>query len=316
MSQPIDIRPDNQTECCAFSLLLDKSGLHPFTAQTIEILQINVGRQCNLSCKHCHLEAGPHRTESMSQKVLQHCLEVAQDPRITTIDITGGAPEKNPSLAWFISNAAKLNKRLIVRTNLTILDAPPYDSFIDLYSKYAVELVASFPDVHENKTNRQRGSGVFEREIAMLTVLNSKGYGKPGSGKILDLVHNPLGAFLPGSQNALETHYKTLLLSTYHIVFNTLFCITNVPLGRFKNFLIASDNYEEYMATLTNTFNPKAASNAMCRSTISVGWDGTIYDCDFNFSYNTFSKREIVVGNHCLACTAGAGSSCQGVTAS
>ncbi len=313
----------------SFSNKLEQFGLFPLTARDVSILQINVGRKCNLACKHCHLKAGPSRTEIMPREVLESCLTVARDPAITIIDITGGAPEMNPDLEWFISEVATLGKRLIVRSNLVILLDDAYTKFIEIYSRNKVEIVGSLPDLHQERNDRQRGAGVFAHEIRALRLLNEHGYGQSTSGLILDLVHNPVGAFLPGSQKALEHEYKNKLQTDYGIQFNNLYCLTNNPTGRYVDYLKSTDNYEEYMEALVNAFNPCAANEVMCRSTISVGWDGTLYDCDFNqalelsinhgtpntivhFNALELCNREIVIADHCYACTAGAGSSCQG----
>jgi len=312
-----------------FSKRLKESGLFPLCATAIEVLQINVGRRCNLSCKHCHLDAGPHRIETMPRTVLERCLEIARFPTISVIDITGGAPELNPELAWFVGEAAKLDKRLVVRSNLAILSDKPYASFIDVYSRNNVEIVGSLPDLHGAKTDRQRGGGVFERVIEVIRLLNGRGYGMEGSRLVLDLVHNPVGAFRPGAQQSIEQEYKRRLWADHGIRFNRLFTLTNNPCGRFLTFLIQSENYAEYMTELANAFNPNAAGNVMCRTMLSVAWDGRLYDCDFNqalglpvdhgapdhidrFDPALLSGREIVVADHCYACTAGAGSSCQG----
>lgn len=327
---------DTPIDCVAgdfppFAKRLGESGLAPLTSQSVSILQINVGRLCNLSCRHCHLQAGPHRSETMSRPVLEQCLEIAGRSAISVIDVTGGAPEMNPHLGWFLDRAAALGKRLIVRSNLVILDEHPYRDLIDLYCRNRIELVGSLPDLHAAKTDRQRGAGFFAREIAILRALNGRGYGQEGSDLVLNLLHNPMGAYLPASQTALEAEYKRRLLAEHGIRFNTLFCMTNNPTGRFLHYLHESGNYEDYMCTLVGAYNPCAASNAMCRTTLSVGWDGTLYDCDFNqaldlpvnhgapghiddFDLEQLERREIVVGNHCYACTAGAGSSCQGTT--
>jgi radical SAM/Cys-rich protein len=312
-----------------FSQRLKAAGLLPLRARSTEILQINVGRRCNLSCKHCHLEAGPLRTETMSREILERCLSIARHPAITTIDVTGGAPEMNPDLPWFLPQAASLGKRLIVRSNLVILLEAAYHGFIDLYCQNSVELVGSLPDLHAVKTDRQRGATVFDREIAALKLLNARGYGRENSGLTINLVHNPVGAFLPGMQCAIEQEYHRRLLEDHGIVFNRLFCLTNNPLGRYRDYLIQSGNYCEYMEALARAFNSAAAENVMCRSTLSVGWDGRLYDCDFNqalgaavnrsapghireFDQARLNTRVIFVADHCYACTAGAGSSCQG----
>jgi radical SAM/Cys-rich protein len=315
-----------------FSERLKQSGLPPLTATAIDILQINVGRQCNLSCRHCHMEAGPNRSETMARGVFEKCLEIVHNPGISVIDITGGSPEMNPELPWFITEAAKLDKRLIVRSNLVILLDNEYSFFIDLYCQNKVEVVGSLPDLHREKTDRQRGEGVFAREIEVIKQLNGRGYGAAGSDLVLDLVHNPVGAFLPGPQKSLEQEYKRQLFASHGIHFNNLFSLTNNPSGRFLAYLVQSGNYEEYMISLVNAYNRAAAIGVMCRSTLSVGWDGMLYDCDFNqalglsvdhsaprnidhFDFDLLRKRDIVVGDHCYACTAGAGSSCQGAVA-
>ena len=245
------------------------------------------------------------------------------------IDITGGAPELNPELAWFLDETAKLDKRLIVRSNLAILSDEPYASFIDVYSRNYVEIVGSLPDPHGAITDRQRGTGVFERAIKVIRLLNGRGYGLEGSSLVLDLVHNPVGALRPGPQKCLEQEYKRRLWADHGVRFNSLFTLTNNPCGRYLAFLVQSENYAHYMTGLAQAFNPGAAGNVMCRTMLSVAWDGRLYDCDFNqarglpvdhgapdhidrFDPALLSTREIVVSDHCYACTAGAGSSCQG----
>ena len=301
----------------------------PLYAQDIQILQLNVGRRCNLSCKHCHVEAGPQRNEVMDRPVFEKCLEIVNRYDIGTIDITGGAPEMNPHLSWFISEAAKLERRLLVRSNLVILLEEGYQSFLDLYADNRVEVVTSLPDYHALRTDRQRGQGVFDRVIRAMQALNRKGYGQPDSGLILDLVYNPVGAYLPGSQEALTYEYKRRLQQEHGVVFNQLFCLTNCPVGRYLEYLIRTENYDDYMIELIGAFNWAAVENVMCRTTLSVGWDGKLYDCDFNqmlamtvnhgapshidiFDFDQLRGRQIVIANHCYACTAGCGSSCQG----
>jgi radical SAM/Cys-rich protein len=312
----------------SFEEKLKESKQYPLRAEKIEILQINVGRRCNLCCKHCHVQAGPDRTEVMSREIFKKCLAVIKNTiSISTVDITGGAPEMNPNLAWFVREAAKLNRRLIVRTNLVILLEEEYKKFIDIYTENKVEIVGSLPDYQAEKTDRQRGKGFYYKAIEVLKKLSQKGYGKKDSGLILDLVYNPVGAYLPGSQSAIEHEYRTRLKQKYDIDFNHLFCITNMPVGRYLEALMNTGNYNDYMQELARAYNPGAVPNVMCRTTISVGWDGKLYDCDFNqmlgltipeidhidkFNADTLSKREIVIYNHCYGCTAGSGSSCQG----
>lgn len=298
-------------------------------ATGLEVLQLNLGYRCNLTCQHCHVNAGPNREEIMSKMIMEKALAIIKDSSITTIDITGGAPEMNPDFRWFINECAKLKRRLLVRTNAVILLDEGYQDLIDLYAKLQVELVVSLPCYTQENTDKQRGDGVFKKEIEVLRLLNSKGYGQKDSKLILDLVYNPGGPNLPGVQADLEQDYKRILKEKYDLDFNRLFCITNMPIGRYLDYLSATDNYEEYMAMLAAAYNPSAITNVMCKSTVSVGWDGQIYDCDFNqvlglginhgapsnildFDFEQLQNRTIVTGNHCYGCTAGAGSSCQG----
>lgn len=301
----------------------------PLIADGIQILQLNVGRRCNLKCKHCHVEAGPHRPELMDRPVFDKCLEIISDHSIDTVDITGGAPEMNPHLPWFIEEVSKLGRRLLVRTNLMILEGEKYRKFLDIYTDHRVEIVTSLPDYHPERTDRQRGAGVFDGVIKVMKELNRRGYGRPDSGLMLDLVYNPVGSYLPGSQEALTLEYKKRLAEAYDVSFNQLFCLTNCPVGRYLEYLVKTDNYEDYMTDLINAFNWSAVSSVMCRHTLSVAWDGKLYDCDFNqmlampvnhgapshidiFNFDQLKGRQIVIANHCYACTAGAGSSCQG----
>ncbi|MCG6895176.1 MAG: arsenosugar biosynthesis radical SAM protein ArsS [Desulfobacteraceae bacterium] len=301
----------------------------PLHSTGIEVLQMNVGRRCNMACKHCHVDAGPQHPEVMPRRIFQRCLTVAREGGIGTIDITGGAPEMNPVLREFITAAASPDRRLIVRTNLTILLEDGFRDYIDLYARNGVELVASFPDTHAAKADRLRGKGSFERSVTVLRMLNERGYGREGTGLVLDLMHNAAGAYIPAPQSALEGQYRERLLNDHGVFFSRLFCLTNCPVGRYLEFLTRTDNLCDYMHELSRAYNPAAARNVMCRTTLSVGWDGTLYDCDFNqmlqlpvnhgapshidaFDLEKLRNREIVVNNHCYACTAGAGSSCQG----
>jgi len=319
------------TGCISFKERFERSSKASLAATKINVLQINVGKRCNLSCRHCHVDAGPKRTEIMSRKILNACLDIAKQKEISTIDITGGSPEMNPHLGWFLCEAGKLDKRLIVRSNLVILLEDAYAGFIDVYAKNRVEVVTSLPDYHDDGTNRQRGSGAFTRIIQAMRLLNQKDYGREERSLVLNIMHNPVGAYLPGAQKALEAEYKKRLFTEHGVVFNRLFCITNMPVGRYLEYLLNSGNFEDYMAGLCEAYNPLAAENVMCRSTISVGWDGTLYDCDFNqmlglrvnhgmpdmimdFNIEKLRSRKIVIGNHCYGCTAGIGSSCQGAT--
>jgi len=303
----------------------------PLMARGIDILQINLGRRCNLSCRHCHVNAGPARTEIMERPILEKCLQVLKTFPIATIDITGGSPEMNPHLEWFITEAARLNRRLIVRSNLTLLCDESYQHFMDVFVQNKVEIVTSLPDYLESKSDRQRGQGSFGKVIAALRELNARGYGRKDSGLTINIVHNPVGAYLPGSQAALEHEYRERLHAEHGLCFSHLFCITNLPVGRYLEYLMESGNYEDYLHTLWHSFNPDAVDHVMCRTTLSVGWDGSLYDCDFNqmlgltvnhgapdnimnFDMNRLKHREIVINNHCYGCVAGSGSSCQGAT--
>jgi radical SAM/Cys-rich protein len=302
----------------------------PLHAKSIEILQINVGKRCNLSCKHCHVEAGPHRTEVMTRETLQTCLEIlARHPSIHTIDITGGSPEMNPHLEWFLQEASGLGRRILIRSNLLILLEESYTHFLDLYAQVGAEVVGSLPAYQPGVTDRQRGARSFERILQAMRLLNQRGYGLERSQLKLHLVHNPVGAFLPGAQKALEHEYRSKLKKEHQVSFNTLFSLTNCPVGRYLEYLLQTENFQEYMQTLIQAFNPQAVEQVMCRNTLSVGWDGSLYDCDFNqmlglqvnhgapghlqhFDLEQLCSRRIVLGNHCYCCTAGSGSSCQG----
>lgn len=308
---------------------LKACGTYPLRAQSIATLQMNITRRCSLCCRHCHVEGSPRRTEEMSRKDMEACLRAAAHPQITTLDITGGSPEMHPHIEWFLKNAAKMQKRLLLRSNVAVLLDPPYRRFLDLYGELGVEVVASLPNPDREKTDSMRGPGAFDRIVAALSELNARGYGKPNSGRILDLVHNPVGAYLPGCQLALEDEYRSKLSQDHGIEFNQLFSLTNCPVGRYLDFLKSSGNLEQYMSLLKQAFNPFSLSNVMCCSTLSVGYDGRLFDCDFNqaldlsvtadvpihigeFDYEKLAQRRIVVRGHCFACTAGAGSSCQG----
>ncbi|MEM7179917.1 MAG: arsenosugar biosynthesis radical SAM (seleno)protein ArsS [Spirochaetota bacterium] len=315
----------------SFSSKLKAADLAPLHADSIEIFQMNLGKMCNLSCKHCHVEAGPNRKEIMSLEIIQECLRLIDLHKFPTVDLTGGAPEMNPHFRFLLKELAEKKVEVLVRSNLSILQEPGYEDMLDLFQASKATVIASLPDHKEDKTNRQRGNGTFAKVIQSLQQLNQIGYGKEGSGLYIHLVHNPVGAFLPASQSALEYEFKKNLKEKYDISFNNLFCITNMPIGRFENFLKRTDNYDDYMEELCSAFNPQAASAVMCKNTLSIGYDGKLYDCDFNqmidlplkqnlaqsifdFDLDSLAKREIQVRNHCYACTAGSGSSCQGAT--
>lgn len=326
--------PFSDGELPTFRHQLETMDRFPLKPSGIEIFQVNVGYMCNQVCKHCHVDAGPDRKEIMTRDTMQHCLNVIEQGGVHTLDLTGGAPEMNPDFRWFVQEAkARGAKEIIVRSNLTIILAnPKYHDLPKFFKENGVRVVSSLPYYKADKTDRQRGDGVFDKSIKALQMLNEVGYGQEGSGLVLDLVYNPNGAFLPGDQEQLEADFKANLKSDFGIVFNSLFCITNIPISRFLEYLVASDNYEDYMDTLVNAFNPGAVDGIMCRNTISISWDGFMYDCDFNqmldlkvagagskhiseFDLEQLNKRDIIINQHCYGCTAGAGSSCQGTVA-
>ncbi|WP_207491408.1 arsenosugar biosynthesis radical SAM (seleno)protein ArsS [Aridibaculum aurantiacum] len=313
-----------------FQEKLQNVGLLPLRPTNINIFQVNVGKMCNQVCKHCHVDAGPDRKEIMTIETMQQCLDVlAANPQLNVVDLTGGAPEMNPNFRWFVQEIRKLDRHVIVRCNLTIILAnKKYHDLPQFYKEHKIEVVSSLPFYTQDRTDRQRGNGVFEDSIKGLQMLNEVGYGIEGTGLTLNLVYNPAGAFLPPSQTALEAEYKQALMERYNIRFNQLFVITNMPISRYLDYLLQTGNYDKYMEKLTNAFNPAAAANVMCRSTLSIGWDGYIYDCDFNqmlemkvdassrhisaFDLAALQQRPIVINQHCFGCTAGSGSSCGG----
>ena len=316
----------------SFEDALAGAGLFPLHATGIDILQINVGRKCNQTCRHCHVDAGPDRTEMMPDAVVDRCLEVMEGTSIPTVDITGGAPELHKRWKEIVVRARAAGKHVMDRCNLTITRLPNYAYLPEFFAEHGVHVVASLPHYRQKGTDTQRGDGVFEESVEALRRLNALGYGKPGTGLVLDLVANPVGTFLPGSQKALEAEWKRQLLRLYGVEFNALYTITNMPISRFLEFLEETRQLDAYLERLVTAFNPAAAAGVMCRNTLSVGWDGTLYDCDFNqmlelpvhpgvprtifdFSLEALSSREIVLGPHCFGCTAGAGSSCGGATA-
>jgi radical SAM/Cys-rich protein len=319
-------------EIPSFVSKLEESLLYPLKATGTEIFQVNLGKMCNQVCRHCHVDAGPDRKEIMTRETMQRCLDFLKNSSVQTVDMTGGAPEMNPDFRWFVQECFKFGKKIMVRCNLTIIVAnKKYHDLPQFYADHQVQVVSSLPFYNADRTDRQRGKGVFADSIKALHMLNEIGYGRSGSGLILDLVYNPSGAFLPASQESLELQFKKALKEEFDIEFNNLYAITNLPVSRFLEFLLESDNYEGYMEKLANAYNPVAAAGVMCRNTISVGWDGFLYDCDFNqmlelkvqvdgkhisqIDINALDNREIVVSQHCYGCTAGAGSSCGGATA-
>ena len=313
-----------------FDGALVDAGLPPLTASAIEIFQINVGKVCNQTCRHCHVDAGPDRREEMSRETMELCLAALAKTRIPTVDITGGAPEMNPHFRWLVEECVALGRHVMDRCNLTILETPSHRDLPEFFAKHRVEVVCSLPHFTAHATDRQRGDGIFETSIAALKRLNAVGYGNGRSGLRLVLVSNPVGAFLPGDQAALEADWKRELSSRYGVVFDSLLCITNMPISRYLEWLVTSANLESYMEHLVTAFNPAAAKGVMCKNTISVDHSGLLYDCDFNqmlempvngevkhirdFDHASLAGRTIAVDRHCFGCTAGAGSSCGGAT--
>ena len=312
-----------------FDSKLAQLGHSPLKPTNIEIVQVNVGKMCNQVCAHCHVDAGPDRKEIMTRETMQQCIDAIKNTSIKTVDLTGGAPEMNPHFRWFVEELKTIGKEVIVRCNLTIILAnPKYHDLPEFFKTHKVNVVSSLPYFTAKRTDAQRGDGVFDKSIRALKMLNATGYGKDNPDLQLDLVYNPAGAFLPGDQATLEDQFKKKLLE-YDIVFNNLFAITNLPVSRFLEYLVRSEKYEDYMDELVSTFNPVATEGVMCRNTLSVGWDGYLYDCDFNqmlelkvksldhiseFDMQALTNRDIIVNQHCYGCTAGAGSSCGGTT--
>ena len=312
---------------------MQQARLFPLRATGISVFQINVGKLCNQTCKHCHVDAGPERTESMSRDTAELCVQALAKTDIPTVDITGGAPELNPNFRWLVEQARGLGRHVMDRCNLSVLLLPSQSDLGEFLASHRVEIVASLPYYRASQTDAQRGDGVFEKSMQGLQLLNRLGYGMPDSGLVLNLVCNPVGAFLPPKQDAIETQFRRELRARHGIEFNHLYTITNMPISRFLEFLIESGNYDGYMERLANAFNPGAAAGVMCRYTISIGWDGTLYDCDFNqmldlplvhgvpshirdFDHMKLDHRHIVTRNHCYGCTAGSGSSCGGAVTS
>jgi radical SAM/Cys-rich protein len=293
-------------------------------AREIRTLQVNTGYRCNMSCKHCHIDAGPARTEAMDGATIETLIGVLRDSATGVLDLTGGAPELNPPFRYLVREARKLDKHVIVRSNLTIFFEEGMHDLPEFYREHGVEVIASMPHYAEGNVDRVRGGGTFRKSIDALRRLNSLGYGEK-DGLLLHLVYNPPGAFLPPLQKELEEQYRRELHSSWGIFFNRLYVFTNMPIGRFREFLIRKDIFEQYMTKLRAAFNASTLEGIMCRYLISVGWDGRLYDCDFNqilgitlsknypsrladFDHEVLAGREIVFGDHCFACTAGQGS--------
>lgn len=297
----------------------------PLRTSGINVLQVNLGYRCNMSCKHCHVQAGPERDEVMDKENIEAVLSALHGNDIKTLDITGGAPELNPLFRYLVKEARKDGWHVIVRSNLTIFFEKGMEDLPEFYSENSVEVIASLPHYFEDNVDRVRGNGTFRKSINALQRLNALGYGQDSGEAVISLVYNPVGAFLPPSQAVLEEEYKKELLKRSGISFNHLYTFANMPIGRFKNYLVRTENLEKYMEKLKSSFNPATLKGIMCRQIINVGWDGRLYDCDFNqmiglnvidgypqhikdFDFSMLSEREIAVGEHCYGCTAGQGS--------
>jgi len=296
----------------------------------VTTLQLNAGKLCNMACHHCHVGAGPKRTEIMPRRVAERVVElVAQNPGVELLDLTGGAPELNPSFRELVEETRRLGRRVIDRCNLTVLFEPGMHDLPEFLAAHGVEVVASLPCYQAENVESQRGRGAFGKSIAALRRLNELGYGRPGSGLVLDLVYNPVGAFLPPAQRELEDQYRQELAGLFSVAFNRLLTITNMPIERFAAWLARTGELEAYMALLVNHFNPATLTGLMCRSLVSVGWNGTVHDCDFNQMLelplaagrrtiwdidrlDELAGCRIATASHCFGCTAGSGSSCSG----
>ena len=315
-----------------FEATLAAHGIGALSRKSPTALQVNVGKLCNQACHHCHVDAGPRRTERMTRETAERVIDViAASARVGTVDITGGAPELNPNFAMLVERARALGRKVIVRCNLTVTLEPGMEWLVEFYRRAGVELVCSLPCYTAENTDRQRGAGVFDKSIAAMRQLNAAGFGR---GELrLDLVYNPIGASLPPPQAELETQYRGELARNFGIVFDRLLTITNMPIARFANQLNSTGSYSAYMGLLVNHFNPATVDALMCRDLVSVGWDGRFYDCDFNQmleiplggraastiwdvdDVGTLAGARIATGSHCFGCTAGAGSSCGGAIA-
>jgi radical SAM/Cys-rich protein len=298
-------------------------------ADTVETLQVNVGKLCNQACKHCHVDASPSRTEIMTRETAEQVIAAVRRFRIHTLDITGGAPELNPSFRYLVTEARDLGAHVMVRHNLTVLFEPGQHNLPEFFRAHRVEVISSLPYFLEQQTDAQRGRGVFEKSVEALRRLNAAGYGIDGTSLILNLVYNPVGAYLPPSQASIEADFKREMMNRYQVSFNHLYTITNMPIKRFLDYLRRSGNEARYMRKLVEAFNPQTVAGLMCRSLISVDWMGRLYDCDFNqmleirvapelpqtiadFDPMKFARRRIQTASHCFGCTAGVGSSCGG----
>jgi radical SAM/Cys-rich protein len=317
-----------------FDGALSTAGWNNFTPAKLEIFQINLGKLCNMTCRHCHVDAGPDRKEVMSRETINACLRALDQTEAHTVDVTGGAPELNPHFRYLVEQCVKRGKQVIDRCNLTVLLLPSMKDLPAWLAEQGVEVVCSLPHYRQRNTDAQRGAGTFEQSIAALQQLNAVGYGKGSRQHRLTLVSNPVGAFLSANQGKLEQEWKAGLLKHHGVTFDRLITINNMPISRYLEWLEQSGNLQAYIELLVNAFNPGTIAGLMCRNTLSVAWDGRLFDCDFNqmleleiqppgaqclriqdFDPQLLAKRSIVTGRHCFGCTAGAGSSCGGAIA-
>jgi radical SAM/Cys-rich protein len=318
-----------------FEVALATAGRQGLEPAALEIFQVNLGKLCNMACRHCHVDAGPDRSDAvMDRATAEDCLRALDRTTAHTVDLTGGAPELNPSFRWLVEEAVGRGKHVIDRCNLTVLLIPSQRDLPVFLAERGVELVCSLPHVRRRNTDAQRGDGTYERSIRALRLLNEQGYGQGDPRRVLTLVTNPTGAYLPGSQSSLEREWKEALAREHGLAFDRLIALANLPIARFLEWLQDSGNLQSYMELLVNAFNPATVGGLMCRNTISVAWDGRVFDCDFNqmlelgvegesggtlhirdFDPERWAARRIVTGRHCFGCTAGAGSSCGGALA-
>lgn len=315
----------------SFDETLRGAGWPALTPATLEIFQFNLGKLCNMTCRHCHVDAGPDRSDAMmTRATVDACLRALDQTAAHTVDITGGAPELHPEFRYLVEKARARGMHVIDRCNLSVLLLARNAGLAEWLANRDVEIVASLPHYRQRNTDAQRGDGAFEKSIAALRLLNSVGYGQGDPRRVLSLMTNPAGAFLAAPQSSIEKEWKTALQRDFGITFDRLLALNNMPISRFLEWLIETDNLDSYMSRLIDAFNPGAVSGVMCRNTISVSWDGRLFDCDFNqmldldaagamtietFDFAQWQKRSVVTRAHCFGCTAGAGSSCGGSTA-
>lgn len=302
-----------------------------FKRRSVDVLQVNMGRYCNLACVHCHVESGPTRKEMMSRENVDAVVSFLARTDVPTLDITGGAPELHPNFAYLVASARRLGRHVMDRCNLTVIFEPSMEYLPEFFKTHRVELVCSLPCYSQENVDKQRGKGTFDSSIRALQLLNEIGYGRTSSGLVLNLVYNPVGPHLPPPQEKLEQDYKRILAEEFGISFNHLYCLTNMPITRYATHLKLRGEYDRYVELLETSFNATTLDQLMCRNLVSVGWDGSVYDCDFNqmldlpltdgngarlkissLALDQVTQRKITTGDHCYACTAGAGSSCGG----